>query len=152
VPVPKHFLPRDVPKPRFGLHVKSGVMALEMPCRHCSGTTAGRPENPFRDLEALTDDGHSGLFVASCWHCEGNALHYWVDIYDDCWHYWCSIAESECQALRAAAAAGEDDTGESLAGPKAREFLRQRLVLCGHPVHGLGWSEGANSLLEGAPW
>jgi hypothetical protein len=123
-----------------------------MPCPHCSGSIVGPAENPFRDLEALANDGHSGVYLASCRHCESKALHYWVDIYDDCWQYWCLVSDSERQALLAAAMAGEDDTGESLAGPKAREFISRHLVLCEHPIHGLGWGPGANSLLQGAPW
>lgn len=123
-----------------------------MPCSLCSGSAAGHVTNPFRGTETLADDGHSGVDLVSCMHCASTALHYWVDIYDDFWQYWCLIDEAERQALRMAAAAGEDDTGESVAGSKAREIIRQRPVLCRHPVHGFGWQAGSNSLLEGAPW
>jgi hypothetical protein len=123
-----------------------------MPCRHCLGTSGRVTDNPFRHLELLAGDSHVGVHIAVCQRCGGVGLHYWVDIYDDCWLYWCYLCEAESQALRVAAGAGEDDTGEPLAAVEARRLIQQRHVLCEHPVRGLSWINGSTALLDGAPW
>jgi len=130
----------------------SFVRPQNMPCRHCSSHNGRTVENPYRDVEPVVQDYHSGVCLASCGYCSQSALHYWVDIYDDCLHYWCNISQQEVQTLRDLAAQWEEDSGDYLALIEARLIIREKTVLYAQPVHGNCWTEGESCILEGAPW
>ncbi len=118
-----------------------------MTCQHCFPTDKRPIELPFRALRTVADDSHEIVGLASCEHCGQLALHFGVDVYDDCWRYWCPIDDQELARL-----SEPDGEDEPKVYDTARSIIRDHTVLQDHPVHGLGWVPGTGCVLDGPPW
>jgi hypothetical protein len=119
-----------------------------MACKHCCPPGAKPVENPFHDRDALVRGAHDGVSFAVCSYCGQRVLHFWVDVYDDCWHCWCHLDDTETRDLLAL----PKDDEETLIEQVKQIIRHSNAVLQEHPVRGDAWVPGKACMLGGAPW
>jgi hypothetical protein len=120
-------------------------MILRMSCDQCRPRPGSLTRSPFKLTEGLVRAGHDGCDLAICRHCERPALHFWVDVFDDYWTYWCPIDEAERAQLIGL-------RGDERAIDLARSFIVTREVVENHPTGVVRWWPGNAATLDGPPW
>ncbi len=116
-----------------------------MSCKFCQPSLNKNPDNPFKAGEELSDLDHEGVFIGECQFCKNSAIIYWVDIYDDYWSFWSIISADEMNLILSKKS--ENEFHDFI-----RDFLKKKVILENHPVHGYCWVNGDTCLFQGPSW
>lgn len=118
-----------------------------MTCEHCRPGGSTPSEIPFRISRCLSHRPHEGVGLGGCSFCGEACIHYWVEIYDDYWEFWCVPGAGELEKL-----ADHPPEKHSELHDQVREMIRNHVVLQIHPLAGPMWVEGRSCFLCGPPW